>query len=196
MSDPKELPVDDAEIAEIEDSASKRLPTIEKIVAAITSNKRAGADGWRNVTDLLYMSIPANEDKDADLVLTWAVQAIQTLLKAYRQAVARAEAAEAERDDIQKMLAKHALLPVEDSDIQRLGARLADLLLADDFNSIEPTLNGLIEERDQLRADNERLREALERHGTHDSLCAVIGGYGYCSCGLDAALKRMEQDDG
>jgi hypothetical protein len=97
--------------------------------------------------------------------------------------------AEAERDDIQKMLAKHALLPVEDSDIQRLGARLADLLLADDFNSIEPTLNGLIEERDQLRAENEQ-RKSLNR--------SLLGGLNNAVLERDEAIARAEaaEDEG
>lgn len=40
-----------------------------------------------------------------------------------------------------------------------------------------------------LRAENERLREALKRYGDHDTQCAQ--GYlpvGPCDCGLDAAI--------
>lgn len=43
---------------------------------------------------------------------------------------------------------------------------------------------------ERLRADVARLREFAR----HKPLCAFIGGYGYCDCGLDAALK--ETNDG
>lgn len=37
-----------------------------------------------------------------------------------------------------------------------------------------------------------RQREALERYGKHDGLCAIVGGYGYCTCGYDAARAALE----
>lgn len=30
----------------------------------------------------------------------------------------------------------------------------------------------------------DRLREAVRKYGKHEPLCAMVGGYGYCNCGL------------
>ena len=38
------------------------------------------------------------------------------------------------------------------------------------------------------------VREKLERYGKHDGLCARIGGYGYCSCGLEEALSLLGEE--
>ncbi len=42
-----------------------------------------------------------------------------------------------------------------------------------------------------LEAENTRLycliddlRDAVRKYGRHDQLCAMVGGYGYCNCGL------------
>jgi len=37
------------------------------------------------------------------------------------------------------------------------------------------------------------LVEALERYGKHDGLCGIIGGYGYCTCGLDKARTALSK---
>jgi hypothetical protein len=33
--------------------------------------------------------------------------------------------------------------------------------------------------------------DGLRKFVRHDGLCAIIGGYGYCSCGLEAALESL-----
>lgn len=32
----------------------------------------------------------------------------------------------------------------------------------------------------------------LEPYLKHDGLCGIVGGYGHCTCGLDAARKALE----
>lgn len=47
-------------------------------------------------------------------------------------------------------------------------------------------------ERDRLAALVKEAVEWFRKGGRHDGLCALIGGYGYCSCGLDAILAKLE----
>lgn len=52
---------------------------------------------------------------------------------------------------------------------------------------------------DALTAAHERiaaLETAFERHSRHDGLCAIIGGYGYCTCGLDKDRAALQTDGG
>lgn len=42
------------------------------------------------------------------------------------------------------------------------------------------------------RAAVAELVELLDRYGKHDGLCARVGGYGYCNCGLEDALERHQ----
>lgn len=35
----------------------------------------------------------------------------------------------------------------------------------------------------------------LEPFLRHNGLCAIVGGYGYCTCGLDAILTTLEASD-
>lgn len=61
---------------------------------------------------------------------------------------------------------------------------------ADDAALIVAAVNSL----PALIAKAERvdaLMVALRNHGKHDGLCARIGGYGYCSCGLEAELDAL-----
>ena len=37
------------------------------------------------------------------------------------------------------------------------------------------------------------LEEVLLKYGRHDGLCARIGGYGYCSCGLEAITDPIRK---
>lgn len=37
-----------------------------------------------------------------------------------------------------------------------------------------------------------RLEAALRKYGRHDVLRAIVGGYGYCTCGFDAALSEKD----
>ena len=34
--------------------------------------------------------------------------------------------------------------------------------------------------------------ESLRKFLRHDGLCGIVGGYGYCTCGLDAALAPTD----
>jgi len=36
------------------------------------------------------------------------------------------------------------------------------------------------------------LVEVLDRYSKHDGLCARVGGYGYCNCGLEDAISRHQ----
>jgi len=55
--------------------------------------------------------------------------------------------------------------------------------------AIDDQANAAEAERDRLKADIIRLHGALERYARHDGLCGIVGGYGYCTCGFDAALS-------
>jgi hypothetical protein len=44
-------------------------------------------------------------------------------------------------------------------------------------------------EEDALRAENERLRAALEKYGRHVAVCETRYWSGECNCGLHAALE-------
>ena len=71
---------------------------------------------------------------------------------------------EAEVERLTSLLDYHVHEPVDDdSPVQELGSRLADLLQADDWNNIEPILNGLDEHCRKNTATIERLRGALRR---------------------------------
>lgn len=37
----------------------------------------------------------------------------------------------------------------------------------------------------------EAVPDSLRKYLRHDGLCGIIGGYGYCTCGLDAALRAI-----
>ena len=39
----------------------------------------------------------------------------------------------------------------------------------------------------------EELLASFKKHGKHDSLCAIVGGYGYCNCGLEQAITNAEK---
>lgn len=48
---------------------------------------------------------------------------------------------------------------------------------------------------DRLEAENkaqaEQIKE-LRKYVKHKDTCGIIGGYGYCNCGLEQALKETE----
>ena len=85
--------------------------------------------------------------------------------------------------------------------MDRLIERLETDILPHFENGIaqitQEAMEGWIAERAEcasaLRAYAERereLREALDKHGRHAPLCAAVGGYGYCTCGLEAVLSK------
>jgi len=37
----------------------------------------------------------------------------------------------------------------------------------------------------------EKQIERLREYARHNGLCGIVGGYGYCTCGLDAALNDV-----
>jgi hypothetical protein len=45
-------------------------------------------------------------------------------------------------------------------------------------------------------AELARCKRAFEKYGRHDGLCGIIGGYGFCTCGYDAALSGAPAQDG
>jgi hypothetical protein len=68
-------------------------------------------------------------------------------------------------------------------DIERLGCRSCGKLW-DGHEGILGTcakLKAALRERDEAR-------KALKKYGKHEPLCAAVGGYGYCSCGIEKAL--------
>ena len=42
-----------------------------------------------------------------------------------------------------------------------------------------------------LTTERDALAAIVEKYARHDGLCGIIGGYGYCTCGLDAARKAL-----
>ncbi len=48
----------------------------------------------------------------------------------------------------------------------------------------------------ELESENtlmrQQIREAI-RFTVHKPLCGIVGGYGYCTCGLDEALKQIQE---
>jgi predicted xylose isomerase-like sugar epimerase len=47
-------------------------------------------------------------------------------------------------------------------------------------------------------AETQRLREAIDRQSRylrHEGLCGIVGGYGYCTCGLDDARTALNGKD-
>jgi hypothetical protein len=45
-----------------------------------------------------------------------------------------------------------------------------------------------------MAAKDKRIAELeaiVEKYARHDGLCGIVGGYGYCACGLDAARKTL-----
>jgi hypothetical protein len=46
----------------------------------------------------------------------------------------------------------------------------------------------------EMAAKDKRIAELeaiVEKYARHDGLCGIVGGYGYCTCGLDAARKAL-----
>lgn len=66
----------------------------------------------------------------------------------------------------------------------RLSEQNANACLIAEMRNALPALIAKAERVDALEA-------ALRKHGKHDGLCARIGGYGYCSCGLEAELDAL-----
>lgn len=46
-----------------------------------------------------------------------------------------------------------------------------------------------------LTAERDALAAIVEKYARHDGLCGIIGGYGYCTCGLDDARAKLEADN-
>ena len=51
-----------------------------------------------------------------------------------------------------------------------------------------------IDEIEALRAEVERLAEALRRYGVHDQTCTAMD-IPICTCGFDAALEQENSND-
>lgn len=74
-------------------------------------------------------------------------------------------------------------------EISRLAARVEELE--------RKRGSWIIKENDDLRAENNRLRELLRLHGQHLDDCNTIMGWGEdcpCDCGLAAALQEPTDD--
>lgn len=66
--------------------------------------------------------------------------------------------------------------------------------------ALEQAFNDVCNQRDQLEAERGALQQRcedlvadLKKYGKHDKLCGIVGGYGYCNCGLEQAIAEQEQ---
>jgi len=65
----------------------------------------------------------------------------------------------------------------------------------DTYNATNSGEDGLVlkSDYDKLEAKLKIARDAISNYGEHQALCALKGGYGYCSCGLELTLKQLEE---
>ena len=94
-----------------------------------------------------------------------------------------------ERDDLRTTFGKlHARV------LANLMRKATPEEIIAEYNQICTQLDEADTERDALRADNERLANALGKYGVHDFNCALPSRFmahstDKCTCGLDAALS-------
>ncbi len=78
----------------------------------------------------------------------------------------------------------------ERSEVEVLHRKLTDVELLKKI--LGPDKSGVIIERDLLKSENERLREAFIKYGWHKLPCPETYKNGNCSCGFKQALAATE----
>ena len=62
-----------------------------------------------------------------------------------------------------------------------------------EYGYSQESMDALTKERDGLKAENVKLKEALLRHGNHDENCrSNEDGPDTCDCGLDEGFKLCQ----